>query len=154
MRVIASALLLYKDDLNNRLGSVKSDLLMPTEANFLIELELSNLNQDFDGFYFQYGESALLEELRSRRERKSGLAYPSNIEAAELIQEGEGQTIEFKKQLPKQADSLAKEIAALGSTNPGVILLGVAKNSDIIGIDEIATPAGLDEFRTRIEGIS
>ena len=50
--MIASALLLYKDDLNNRLGSVKSDLLMPTEANFLIELELSNLNQDFDGFYF------------------------------------------------------------------------------------------------------
>ncbi|MDE0823555.1 MAG: hypothetical protein OSB07_06240 [Dehalococcoidia bacterium] len=75
----ASALLLYKDDLNNRLGSVKSDLLMPTEASFPIELELNNLNQDFDAFYFQYGESALLEELSSRRERKSGLAYPSNI---------------------------------------------------------------------------
>ncbi|MDA0262847.1 MAG: ATP-binding protein, partial [Chloroflexi bacterium] len=154
IRTIASSLLLQKDDLTNRLSSIKSDLLMPPEASLPIESELTNLDKDFDGFYSQYGHSELLEEVLSRRERKSGLAYPRNLDFAELIPQGEGQTIEFKEGFPTQADDLGKELAAFGTTNPGVILLGVADDGTIVGLDGIATADGLDKLKTRIEGIS
>ena len=154
LRVIASALLLYKDDLTKQLNLITSDYLMPTEASFPIEFELNGLNKDFDDFYIDYGLSEFLERLRPRRELKSGLAYPRNSDISELISEGEGQTIEFKRQYPNKSDDLAKEIAAFGTTNPGVILLGVANNGEVVGIDDIDTAEGLDRLKLRVEGIT
>ena len=71
-----------------------------------------------------------------------------------MIPEGEGQTIEFKEKFPDQAHEIAEEMAAFGTSNPGIILLGVADNGDVIGLHGIDTSVGLDKLRTRIEGIS
>ena len=49
---------------------------------------------------------------------------------------------------------MAKEIAAFGTSNPGVILLGVTDNGKAVGLDGIETVAGLDKLRTRVEGVS
>ena len=73
---------------------------MPSEACSPLEIEINRLNGDLD-FFLQYGQSHFLEELRSRRERKAGLAYPRNVDLAELIPGGEGQTIEFIEEFPK-----------------------------------------------------
>jgi ATP-dependent DNA helicase RecG len=51
-------------------------------------------------------------------------------------------------------DAGIKEIAAFGTTNTGVILLGVANNGDVVGIDDIDTAEGLDRLRLRVEGIT
>ena len=154
LRTMASALLLRRDDLTDRLGAVNSDPLMPSEASSPLEDELNNLNGDLADFFFQFGQSKWLEELRSRRERKSGLAYPKNLDFAELIPEGEGQSIEFMERFPSQAHDIAKEMAAFGTINPGVILLGVADDCTVVGLDGIDTSLGLDKLRTRIEGVS
>ena len=154
LRTMTSALLLRRDDLTDRLRSVNSDVMMPSEASSPLEEELNNLNKDIEDFFFQYGQSKWLDELRARRERKSGLAYPRTLDFAELIPEGEGQTIEFKERFPDQADDLGKEMAAFGTSNPGVILLGVADDGTIVGLDGIDTSVGQDKLRTRIDGVS
>lgn len=66
---------------------------------------------------------------------------------------GESETIEFKREMPKQARDLAKEIAAFSSTRGGMILLGVEDNGTIIGIRNVHDPAIRDEFRLRIVGV-
>ena len=127
---------------------------MPPEAGFPLEDELTNLEREFENFYSRYGQSDLLDDLRSRRELKSGLAYPRNLDFSELIPEGEGQTIEFKEKFPDQADDLGKKMAAFGVINPGVILIGVNDDGTIVGLAGIDTNSGLDKLRTRIEGVS
>lgn len=66
---------------------------------------------------------------------------------------GENETIEFKREMPKQARDLAKEIAAFSSTRGGMILLGVEDNGTIVGIRNVHDPAIRDEFRLRIVGV-
>lgn len=154
LRTIASALLLFKDDLNERLTSVGADSMMPPEANFPLEDELRSLDENLVELFGKYGQSDLLDELRGRRERKSGLAYPRSVDIAELIPDGEGQSMEFKEKFPDQAHEIAEEIAAFGTSNPGMILLGVSDSGNVVGIDGIDTSVGLDKLRTRIEGVS
>jgi len=69
-----------------------------------------------------------------------------------LCAEGEGQTLEFMQQLPKQVRELAKEIAAFATSNAGTILIGVDDEGTCVGI-MAATPAQRDELLRRIEGI-
>ena len=137
LRTMASALLLHRDDLIDRLRSVNADPLMPPEATSPLEDELSSLNENLESVFSPFGQSNLLDELRARRERKSGLAYPRNVDFAELIPEGEGQTIEFKENFPDQAHEIAKEMAAFGTSNPGIIFLGVADNGDVVGFSPV-----------------
>jgi hypothetical protein len=67
---------------------------------------------------------------------------------AEIVRDsigaGEGQKIEFKSRIPKNATRLAEEIAAFSSMNDGVILIGVTDSGAVVGYEDT---------RERIEGI-
>lgn len=66
---------------------------------------------------------------------------------------GESQELEFKASFPSNARDLAKEIAAFASTNPGMILLGVADDGELVGIAELESSKGRDAFVRRIAGL-
>lgn len=66
---------------------------------------------------------------------------------------GETQTVEFKREFPKQASDLAKEIAAFATSNAGMILLGVEDDGEIVGVPEALDDVGRRTLRTRLEGI-
>lgn len=70
-----------------------------------------------------------------------------------LAQRGEGETVEFKRELPKQARDLAKEIAAFASSGGGQLLLGVADDGSISGVANAHDPAVRDDLERRIVGI-
>lgn len=54
----------------------------------------------------------------------------------ELIAKGENKTLELKVQLPS-SDGIAKTVVAFSNTSGGKIIIGVKKNLEIIGLDEI-----------------
>ena len=66
---------------------------------------------------------------------------------------GEGQRIEFKSEYPSNGSDLGKEIAAFASSNAGRIIIGVKDDGDLVGLDELTTPAGRDQLAQRIEGV-
>lgn len=67
---------------------------------------------------------------------------------------GETQEVEFKRQWPDSADDIAKEIAAFASSNRGIILIGVADDGSLVGLEEAATAPGRGELIQRIQGMS
>jgi ATP-dependent DNA helicase RecG len=66
---------------------------------------------------------------------------------------GEGPTIEYMVSFPGQARELGKEIAAFATSNSGLLLLGVADNGDLVGLNAMNSAAGRDELLRRLEGI-
>lgn len=66
---------------------------------------------------------------------------------------GEGQHIEFKERYPKNGSDLSKEIAAFASSNPGRIIIGVADDGTLVGVEDLKTPTGRDKLCRRIEGL-
>jgi predicted HTH transcriptional regulator len=57
-----------------------------------------------------------------------------------LCRRGEGQDLEFKKQLPEQAHDIGKSIAAFASSGNGRILYGIADDGQILGLADGMTP--------------
>lgn len=70
-----------------------------------------------------------------------------------LRSRGEGQGLEYMREFPQQARELGKEIAAFASSNAGIILIGISDEGDLLGVDELSSPAGRDAILRRIEGI-
>lgn len=70
-----------------------------------------------------------------------------------LRSRGESQDIEYIMSFPDNTRELAKEIAAFGSSNPGLILLGVSDSGELIGLEGTNTPEGRDRILRRLEGI-
>lgn len=70
-----------------------------------------------------------------------------------LASGGENETVEFKRELPKQVRDLAKEIAAFASTRGGQLLLGVDDNGSTVGIPDANDPAIRDDLGRRIVGV-
>jgi hypothetical protein len=66
---------------------------------------------------------------------------------------GESQELEYVEKFPDQARELGKEIAAFATSNPGVILLGVSNNGDLLGLTAVETVEERDRFLRRVEGI-
>jgi hypothetical protein len=58
------------------------------------------------------------------------------LELLGILRHGEGPSVEFKIEFPKQAHNLAKEMAALANSGGGLLL---------IGIDDEGTPRGISE---------
>lgn len=65
---------------------------------------------------------------------------------------GEGQTLEFKQEIPEQTTNLAKDIAAIASSGGGIILLGVNDEGDVVGLD-IKSTKDHDRLDLRVSGI-
>ena len=61
--------------------------------------------------------------------------FHSQTELIEKIMLGEDSTIEFKREMPPQRNSLADEIAAFANTQGGVILIGVDDYREIVGLE-------------------
>lgn len=76
-----------------------------------------------------------------------------SVSLSRLAQSGESETVEFKRELPKQVRDLAKEIAAFATSGGGRILLGVADDGSIPGIENAHDPAVRDDFERRIVGV-
>ena len=74
-------------------------------------------------------------------------------ELAILRARGESQELEYISEFPKNVRELAKEIAAFATSNPGVILLGVADNGDLVGLPEALTSEGRDSIVKRLAGL-
>ena len=77
----------------------------------------------------------------------------NDIELEKMIEAGESVTLEFKEEFPKKAHDLAKEIAALASTQGGLVLLGVTDGRKIIGVPGSETVKGAKALKERVEGI-
>lgn len=60
-------------------------------------------------------------------------------EIVELLEQGEGQSIEFEKNIPSD-DDIARELVAFSNSDGGKFILGIDdKNKHLIGIDEDET---------------
>ena len=70
-----------------------------------------------------------------------------------LRDRGEGQHLEFMERYPENGHELSKEIAAFASSNPGTVLIGVADDGSVAGLDNVDTPEGRDRLCQRIEGV-
>ncbi len=66
---------------------------------------------------------------------------------------GEGQAVEFKREFPRQADDLAKSIAAFSTSNAGTVLLGITDSGKLVGMPELISAESRDVFARRIAGI-
>lgn len=53
-----------------------------------------------------------------------------------LIEKGETEKVEFKRQIPSQADKIVKDILAIANTSGGKLLLGVADEGEIHGVND------------------
>lgn len=70
-----------------------------------------------------------------------------------VIQQGEGETVEFKEDIPTDAGKLSKIIASFANTYGGKIFLGVDNEGNIKGFNDIDTPAGREALQKRIRGL-
>jgi ATP-dependent DNA helicase RecG len=59
----------------------------------------------------------------------------------------------FMAKYPDQAHELAKEVAAFGSSNTGIIFLGVSDNTEIVGLHDVETVKDRGRLQTRVEGV-
>ena len=70
-----------------------------------------------------------------------------------LRDRGEGQHLEFMISYPSNGNELSREIAAFASSNAGTILIGVADDGTLVGLENVDTPKGRDSLCQRIEGV-
>lgn len=69
-----------------------------------------------------------------------------------LCAKGEGQAIEFKRELPAQGHDIAKSIAAFASSNDGLLIYGVSDDGSIVGLAEAMDAKGRDRAQQRLLG--
>lgn len=153
LAAMRSALILWREDLQNRLLVIQADPLSPPEAAGPLLKRIGWLDSEVERFWAKWGVLPTLAVVKQRRILKAGLAYPHDLPLDAALSNGEGQEIEFIQEYPKQAHDLAKEIAAFATSNPGTIYLGVDDDGKVIGIPDIDTIAGKDALRLRIEGV-
>jgi hypothetical protein len=66
----------------------------------------------------------------------------------DIIHQGEGVSVEFKAQFPKNASDLGREIVAFTNTRGGILLIGVDDNGNLLGVTQHP-----DEILQRLAGI-
>src|SRR5437899_2152508 len=66
---------------------------------------------------------------------------------------GEGQALEYMEQFPENVHELGKEIAAFATSNPGVIIIGVADDGSVVGLPGAEAMSARDKWTQRVEGI-
>ncbi|RMH38835.1 MAG: ATP-binding protein [Gammaproteobacteria bacterium] len=63
-----------------------------------------------------------------------GEVFP--MDYIKLIQQGESETVEFKKEFPSSASDIAKEVAAFANNKGGLLFIGVGDQGNIVGIEQ------------------
>ncbi|MEO8186132.1 MAG: ATP-binding protein [Burkholderiaceae bacterium] len=66
---------------------------------------------------------------------------------------GEGQALEYKREMPSQVRDLAKEIAAFATSNDGYVLIGMADDGELVGLVGVANAKDRDALSQRIVGV-
>lgn len=153
LALIASAIRLRREALEDHLQSLAANPLTPGGALQVLRDEIANIDAELDRFWGQFGEAACFDEIRHRRTLKRGWSYPRDTPTGDLIAEGEGQDVEFMEVFPKNAHELAREIAAFGTSNAGTILIGVRDDGTPAGLVGLTKSKEQDRFISRIEGI-
>jgi ATP-dependent DNA helicase RecG len=69
-----------------------------------------------------------------------------------LRTEGEGPTLEYKREFPAQAHEMGTEIAAFATSGGGRILLGVDDDGTLVGLEAKSADA-VDRLKLRAQGI-
>lgn len=75
-----------------------------------------------------------------------------SLKLPKLRAQGEGQSLEFKRELGRAGDEIKKEIAAFASTNAGLILIGVDDDGSLVGLSDVDTAKKREQFRAQVEG--
>ena len=70
-----------------------------------------------------------------------------------LRTEGEGPTLEYKREFPAQAHEMGTEIAAFATSGGGRILIGVDDDGTLVGLGATSADA-VDRLKLRAQGIS
>jgi Putative DNA-binding domain len=151
---MAAAVAIMREELESRLQAIEAHPLRVEGAATPLRRRLETLQLEFEHSWSKMPASLMLEQVRERRLRKRGLIYPRRIALDVALQIGEGQEIDFKERIPEQAHKLAKEFAGFGTSNPGMIFVGVTNDGTVVGVDGIGNLEGKDRFRQRIEGLT
>lgn len=69
-----------------------------------------------------------------------------------LCARGEGQEIEFKRELPDQAHTIGRSLAGFATSNAGYLIYGVADDGKLVGLSEAESSIGRDKIAQRIAG--
>jgi predicted HTH transcriptional regulator len=77
---------------------------------------------------------------------------PLSKELPTLRAKGEGQDLEFKEAFPRTIDELAKEVASFATAGGGTILMGVANNGELVGL-EAPDGEARDILIQRLQGV-
>ena len=75
-----------------------------------------------------------------------------SAELPEILEAGESDTVEFKKDFPEQKHKLAEEIAAMASSGGGRIFIGINNNGEIKGLS-LKTDEDRDDDLERAHGV-
>lgn len=59
-----------------------------------------------------------------------------------IIELGESEETEFKREIPSNAKDIVKEILSIGNTRGGQLLLGVTNEGDIVGLPDLQSTKG------------
>lgn len=121
----------------------QNDKMAKTLTSHLIDLEGSGIESNDYGLFLETRAKKIFEELQSRLSLKK--PEPQNTEIQELILNGETELVEFKStfrfdlrkgEVNKKLEYvIAKTIAAFMNTDGGLLIIGVADNLEVLGLD-------------------
>lgn len=85
--------------------------------------------------------------------REVGESMHLSSQIKEWLKQGEGQTVEFKRDLPGNMTKIAKTMAAFASGEGGVVIVGVEDDGTVCGIP-VYSALDRDRFRQRVYGVA
>lgn len=116
----------YRDRDGNHHQASGRIVLLPQPAN--IPDNLTSIVTSLENIGEYYWKRIDKEELLDRRNR---------VDLDKVIQKGEAETVEFKRQIPPNGKKIAKEVVGLANRGGGVLVIGVDNEKKIRGIEDI-----------------
>lgn len=139
----------------------QNDKISQTLASHFIDFECSGIESDDYDLFLETRAQKIFEELQARLSLKK--SEPLNTEIQELILNGETDRVEFKStfrfdlrkgEVNKKLEYvIAKTVAAFMNTDGGILIIGVADNQEILGLDvdiQSMSKQNVDGFELRL----
>lgn len=76
-----------------------------------------------------------------------------SLRLPDVRRSGEGQHVEFMEEYPENGNELSREIAAFASSNEGSIIIGIADDGRLVGLDKVVSAKDRDKLCRRVEGL-